>query len=312
MIDILKRIFIGVAVGMSIFFLKNQVFAAEIPGRYVGQEPFFLNAVQSDFNLNSNSSVPYSINFNASNIPTGSYLYNTYNGHGFSDSSFDNGIFLVFRIESILTNIQSNNTSSNSLDIPLYNFSVVLVSSGSWSTCFIDSNMAICPISADTGNFTALRIYQPNSNSLISSYSNAKLTFRINNYADVFILDNYSDEFYGIVNWLSRIYSNMNTSSNIGTAIQDQTDDILDSDEPASATYNNDYSTTDFDSAESSMDQHINVDVSNIIFDPTRWAFAFSYIWGLVTSFVQLNAKVFATITGFLTLSFVGLVIGRS
>lgn len=307
MIDILKRIFIGVVIGMSIFFLKSFVFAAEIPGRYVGQEQFFASPVSGSYAINSTSTVPYSYNFNASIIPNGTTIFESYRDGFNNDPLYDNGVFLIFRIETTLTNIQSNNTSSNELDIPLYNFSVVLVSNGLWSTCYISNNSAICPISANTGQFTQLRVYQTDSSSYISSFGNARLNIRINNYADIFVVDNDKSLLYGIVNWLNRIYQNMSS-----TAIQQQTQDILDSDASASATYNNDYSTTAYDSAEASMNQNLDQDVSGFNFNPLDWSRSFSFIWGTVTDLVQINSKVFLMITTFLTFSFVGLVIGRS
>lgn len=306
MIDILKRILVGIIVGMSIFFLKTQVFAAEIPGRYVGQEQFFATPPFGSYAINTNSSVPYSYNFNASIIPNGSTIFESYRDGFNNDPLYDNGVFLIFRIESTLTNIQSNNTSSNVLDIPLYNFSVVLVSNGLWSTCYISNNSAICPISANTGQFTQLRIYQTDSSSYISSFGNARLNFRINNYADIYVVDNDKSLLYGIVNWLNRIYQNMSS-----TAIEQQTDDILDSDSPASATYDNDYSTDDYDSAHNSVSSSMDVDVSSLTFDNLFWSGPFTYIWDLITSFVSFNSKIFAFFTSFLTLSFVGLVFNR-
>ena len=95
-------------------------------------------------------------------------------------------------------------------------------------------------------------------------------------------------------------------------AIQQQTEDIQNTDSPADHTYNNDYSTTDYDSAESNMNSHLDTDVSGLNFDPTSWTDTFSYIWDLVTDFLRISNKVFITITTFLTFSFVGLVIGRS
>lgn len=154
---------------------------------------------------------------------------------------------------------------------------------GAWSNCEWQNNYLVCPINPG------------------QKYN--RLAFWFESSSDVSL--HYRIAFAPTV----QLYNPYGVSS---SDIQNQTDAIQNSDAPSDATYNNDYSTQSYDQAESSVNSSMNVDVSNFIFNPSQWINAFNWIWQTLTSFVQINGKVFATITSFLTFSFVGLVIGRS
>lgn len=274
--DILKRIFIGVAIGMALFFLKSEVFALSWD---LSEEMSY------SFIFSSSPSITHTVQ------RADSYSYVSKN----FDTSFTNSNGYNFAVLPLTYNISYSNTGEiNDVGGNLHNvfFSgltafiprIVLVSNGSWSNCEIQNNLLICPILKDL-TYSSIRIYYNGSVYGLSSYT---FNFTLNN----------TISFYNILS--------------PSLAIEQQTDDILDSDADASTTYSNDYSTDDYDTAESNMNQNLDTDVSSFIFDPSQWVNAFNWIWQTLTSFVQLNGKVFATITSFLTFSFVGLVIGRS
>ena len=154
---------------------------------------------------------------------------------------------------------------------------------GAWSNCEWQNNYLVCPINPG------------------QKYNRMAFWFESNSSVDLY----YRIAFAPTV----QLYNLYGVSS---SDIQNQTDAIQNSDAPSDATYNNDYSTQSYDQAESSVNSSMNVDVSNFVFNPSQWINAFNWIWQTLTSFVQINGKVFATITSFLTFSFVGLVIGRS
>lgn len=276
MLDIIKRIFIGVCIGMCIFFLKTEVFALS----------WDLSEEKSTFFIFSSSP---SINHTVQRADSYSYVSKNF------DTSFTNSNGYNFAVIPLTYNISYSNTGQiNDVGGNLHNvfFSgltafiprIVLVSNGSWSNCEIQNNLLICPILKDL-TYSSIRIYYNGSVYGLSSYT---FNFTLNNTVS----------FYNILS--------------PALAIQQQTEDIQNTDSPADHTYNNDYSTTDYDTAESNMNSHLDTDVSGLNFDPTSWTDTFSYIWDLVTDFLRISNKVFITITTFLTFSFVGLVIGRS
>lgn len=154
---------------------------------------------------------------------------------------------------------------------------------GAWSNCEFQNNYLVCPINPGQ-KYNKLTFFYESSSTLRLRYRVALApTMQLYNPYGISLSD-----------------------------VQHQTDQIMNTDEQASATYNNDYSTQSYDQAESSVNSSMDVDVSNFVFNPSQWIHAFNWIWQTLTSFVQINGKVFATITSFLTFSFVGLVIGRS
>ena len=154
---------------------------------------------------------------------------------------------------------------------------------GAWSNCEFQNNYLVCPINPGQ-KYNKLTFFYESSSTL-------RLRYRV------------------ALAPTMQLYNPYGVSS---SDMQQQTDTIMNTDEQASSTYNNDYSTSSYDQAESSVNSSMDVDVSNFVFNPSQWIHAFNWIWQTLTSFVQINGKVFATITSFLTFSFVGLVIGRS
>lgn len=261
--DILKRIFIGVAIGMALFFLKTEVFALSWDLE-VKQQITIFNTTPVTCSWSTPTNAGQAVcrkDFTSS--------YTNSNGYNFMVIPFT----LAYSQWGLTPGEASNAYSS---------FRAVLRSNTTWSTCEIQNNFLVCPLIKGL-TYTGIQIY---TTSVVDSIL---YEVNFNNTADMY-----------------------NFPTNASSAIQQQTDDILDSDSPADATYNNDYSTTDYDTAESNMNQNLDTDVSSFIFNPAQWVNAFNWIWQTLTSFVQVNGKVFATITSFLTFSFVGLVIGRS
>lgn len=279
MIDILKRIFIGVVIGMSIFFLKTHVFALTYDME-IKDEFFIYNTSIKQNNLScttSNHLCNLSFSFDTSFTNTNGYHFAVFSPTGTIYSNFSE-----YSAEDGGGDPESWETSTH--DILSYIQRIVLISSnGAWSSCELQNNFVVCPIKKNL-TYTSLRFTFIGSTGI--------------NYVAYITLTN-TVQFYNSI---------LVTSS----TIEQQTDDILDSDSPASAEYNNDYSTTAYDSAEASMNQNLDQDVSGFNFNPLDWSRSFSFIWGTVTDLVQINSKVFLMITTFLTFSFVGLVIGRS
>lgn len=264
--DILKRIFIGVAIGMALFFLKTEVFALSWDLAPKGETFIFNNAKNVIINISSSVTGSYGQVVSRTNF----------------DNSFTNSAGYHFAIIPYTSYSNARNlTGTSPLIVGDPVFSIKLISNGEWSTCNYQTNYIVCPIKPNL-TYSAIQLYLKQLNYDVALYD---ITF--NN---------------------SALFMNSLSQSNI----ENQTQQILDSDSAASATYNNDYSTTSYDTAESNMNQNLDKDVSSFIFNPAQWINAFNWIWQTLTSFVQINAKVFATITSFLTLSFVGLVIGRS
>lgn len=270
MMDVLKRIFIGIIVGMSIFFLKTTVFALSLDDIFVESVSFaFSESTTRSFSLASSSDGQSSFDFTVSSdvtVSTSGYLVFPYT-------------FTLYNIEGQITSTQyQTHVNDFGLRARLFNHS------GDSPFCEFQNNFIVCPVS-DSGSYYDLRIYYSRFSDTGGGVN--KFSFTLSNVANLVITD-------------------------FGSAIDSQTEDLENMDEQASATYNNDYSTNSYDQAEQSMNQNLNVDVSSFTFNPLSWSRSFGWIWDTVDDFVNINAKVFLTITTFLTFSFVGLVIGRS
>lgn len=273
MIDILKRIAIGIIVGMSIFFLKTEVFALETSSVqvYTSNQSGILDIVDSSSNQ-SNPRVYQNLTFN--NNYTNSFGYD----------------YMQFNISATLFSTSNNTSSSyNTTGIPLIMGAYIV---GNDTTAYCESTFSSikCPIKKGS-TYSRITIYFSTVPKFSSGTSSAAVRYFIDQRVMVF-----SSE----------------VVQGFGDSTEQQTQDILDSDSPASATYDNDYSTDDYDTAESNMNQNLDQDVSSFTFNPLSWSHSFSFIWDTVTDLVQINSKVFLMITTFLTFSFVGLVIGRS
>lgn len=308
--DILKRIFIGVAIGMALFFLKSQVFAATGAGwgfdtnRFEGS----LAGAVGTTGVNPNGA-----QYDVSNISTSNEFvnYNIFNG---SNTSYGVAVSYPYRahISYTVTYYLCFSFNSNTISSVSYGGGTLADFTNSVSSHYVNSQYVDAALSNNVWGDGAF------VSGTCRAYSH---TFTFDDDLDFYYWSglrfNFSSStartFYIIgtnvkSNGIDPDFINF---SDVDTAIKDQTDTIMDTDEPASATYNNDYSTQSYDQAEQSISSTLNTDVSSLTWDPTTWVYAFSWIWSTLTSFVQINGKVFATITGFLTFSFVGLVLNR-
>lgn len=272
--DILKRIFIGVAIGMALFFLKTEVFALS----------WDLSEEKSSLFIFSSSP---SINYTVQRSDSYSFVSKSF------DTSFTNSNGYNFAVIPLTYNISYSNTGQiNDVGGNLHNvFSsglsafiprIVLVSNGSWSNCEIQNNLLICPLLKNL-TYSSIRIYYNGSVYGLSSYT---FNFTLNNTVS----------FYDLLS--------------PALAIQQQTEDIQNTDSPADNTYNNDYSTSSFDSSSASVNQHTNIDVSSLNLDSSNYSSSWSWLWTTLESFIA-NTKVFLAYIFMLTLGFIALVLGR-
>lgn len=318
--DILKRIFIGVAVGMALFFLKSQVFAATITptttqydARYALLNcnvsstncfPDGWGSWQGTVNMGTAILQPADVG-QFENVLTELSLKYSYS------SGFVAGNTYIFKVRVNITNSQP---VSNYIK----NWKLFGVRGGSTT-----SNLDYANISTST-----LQRIEPDSDNDKVFYIYISVTPAINvNHIWMYVGGRSAvlgSSYYDNGNVVVR-NSGVNYSEGTNSYIQQTTNavieltkqfilgnqEVLDVDEPASKDFPSDYDTTDYDNAEQSISNSLDVDVSGLTWDPTTWIYAFNWIWQTLTSFVQINAKVFATITGFLTFSFVGLVLNR-
>lgn len=269
--DILKRIFIGVAIGMALFFLKTEVFALTWDFTDVQEEVFVFNSAKTINKISNTGGQTNQIaqaDFDTNYTNTNDYNFAVFPYTGSIDLYYyyfpntDDTLYAQHSIQNWVNRV------------------VLISSSGSWSTCELQNNLIVCPIKADFV-YTGIRFYY-NTPPNINYFS---MTFTINNAMGLYNL----------------IYS---------SAIQQQTEDIQNTDAPADNTYNNDYSTSSFDSASSSVNQHTNTDVSSLTLDSSNYSSSWSWLWTTLESFIA-NTKVFLAYIFMLTLGFIALVLGR-
>lgn len=269
--DILKRIFIGVAIGMALFFLKTEVFALSWDFTDIQDEVFVFNAAKTISQIsNTGNQVNQTVQANFDTNYTNS------NGYNFA-------VFPYTGYVDIYYQYFPNTTDTLYAQHVFENFvnRVALISStGSWSTCELQNNLIVCPIKKDFV-YTGIRFYYNTPSGI--NYFSMKLT--INNAMGLY---NYT----------------------FSSAIQQQTDDIQNTDAPADNTYNNDYSTSSFDSSSASVNQHTNIDVSSLNLDSSNYSSSWSWLWTTLESFIA-NTKVFLAYIFMLTLGFIALVLGR-
>lgn len=87
-------------------------------------------------------------------------------------------------------------------------------------------------------------------------------------------------------------------------------DDTLNADADSSFTGNSD-KFDNFNETETGLKNSVDVDISSLVFDSHTYESSFGFVWDNVTNFINSNIKVFRMVIAVLTLSFVGLVIGR-
>ena len=313
MLNVLKRIFIGVTVGLLIFLIKDNVFAATVP---VSSQQFMYTRHTcligevgcTDFWTSGYSSAGTWLD--PPTQPSGVDLHRYYLVGVYVRT---NATLTTGNTYSFTFRTQFNPKTDNVLKhINALQYNVYVNVSNNWTDTQVASQ--VCSTRNVVTHDYAIETtctFTINSNAsgvlVRSIYSFTQTPEHIT--TSNFHIESAQNEI-GILTEINTTIKSI--TSQIITSIQASNTELLDADADATHTYNNDYSTSDYDQAESSMNQNLDVDVSDFTFDPTQWAHSFSYIWSLVTAFVTINNRVFATITGFLTLSFVGLVIGRS
>lgn len=306
--DILKRIFIGVAIGMSLFSLKSQVFAAQVPlsnnkFQYSRHLCGWGETSCTDYYISgySNFGTWLSIPGTGSGL-TRYYLVATYYT-GTATLQVGNTYTIIYRTQF---NPKSSNILNqiNSLQYNVYGYN------GSTYTDALISTQSCSTRNVVTHDYAVETtcVFQVNSNAsgfLIRSVYN--LT-EVQN-TSITMSNAQASSSQSEVGAINELTSSMKYFFQL---IMSQNNEIYGSPDDSATWFPNDnYDTTDYDNAESTLDSYLDTDVSSLTFDPTDWSHTFSYIWYLVTSFVQINAKVFATITAFLTFSFTALVLGR-
>ena len=132
--------------------------------------------------------------------------------------------------------------------------------------------------------YTYLQInYEEGSNALIQNQTNV-----IQNQTDKLI--NQFDDFMNI--------------------FQNSSDDTLNADADSSFGGNSD-KFDNYNQSESDLINSVDVDISDLGFSTESYIPSFNFVWDNLTEFISANNKVFNLVIGVLTLSFVGLVIGR-
>ena len=313
MLNVLKRIFIGVTVGLLIFLIKDNVFAATITlsnNKYMVSTHDCLIGEVGCTNYQTysyqNNGTWTNLGFYTIDTLHRVYLVGVY-AQSTTSSSLTSGNTYTYTFRTQLDPKENALKHVNALQYNVYglngsNWADTYIATQSCSTRnVVTHDYAIETTCTFTVNTTISAVL------VRSIYSTTLIPTRITcSNVQMQSAQNEIGILTEINTTIKSITAQIINSINISNA------ELLDADAVATHTYNNDYSTSDYDQAESSMNQNLDVDVSDFTFDPTQWAQSFSYIWSLVTAFFTINNRVFATITGFLTLSFVGLVIGRS
>lgn len=197
------RVAIGVSIGLILMFARSNAFALTIPqGEAEGNYCPFNNYVSGNFTIGSSAGIK-AITFD-----------NTYDVDELFpfDNSFDT-YYIVGTWTYSLRSLSSNATSGFNLDVDDFGFSVYLISTGQWSTCYADSSYFVCPVNRLTGSVTGLRIYYSGIGT--SSY-NVEFNYRFPTCFDVFRYGNIFD-------LLESINSKIGSSSSSNAAIEQNT-----------------------------------------------------------------------------------------
>lgn len=132
--------------------------------------------------------------------------------------------------------------------------------------------------------YTYLRVtYEEGSNALIQNQTN--------------VIHNQTDKLIGQFDDFINIFQN-------------SSDDTLNADADSSFSGNSD-KFDNYNQSESDLINSVEVDISDLGFTTESYIPSFNFVWDNLTNFINSNNKVFNLIIGVLTLSFVGLVIGR-
>lgn len=321
--DFIKRVAIGVAIGMSLFFLKTQVFATTGDGwgldlKYDGTlagrvgsngvNPSGATYVFTPPGSTSNYSEQY-INyqlFTGSSTVIGvgaNYAYKPF--YLYSVTYYLCGSYALNSYTEIFG---SGGTLSDFTSSVSSHYLFSSISGGGLSTnVFGDGAFA-----SSCRSFTHSFVFNDDSSSY--GWSGINMRFSNSNSRTTYILgvdivpQGLSTEFYSSTSFSTVLRSALNTV--VQQPIEDQTDEIMNTDAPADNTYNNDYSTSSFDTSSASVNQHTNTDVSSFNLDSSNYSSSWSWLWSTLESFIA-NIKVFTAYIFMLTLGFIALVLGR-
>lgn len=310
--DILKRVFIGVAIGMALFFIKTQVFAASVSissadFQYSTHlcdslehncDNFYVSGYSSNGTWKSLTSQPGS-------LPIQRYFYVNSYARAYASLNTSNVYTFTFRQQFDPKN-QAILQTVDAWRYDLYGYN----SNGLSDTYFSSQSCSTRNVPTHTYAVETTCTFTLNTS---VSYVLVRTAFLLTPTGSRFTISNA--QMQSSQNEIGAINENTATLKTqfqqLYSKILSQTEELLDADADASNVYNNDYSNPEWEDAEDNLDSYVDIDLSDLAFDPTQWINGFTYFWSLCTSFVQLNAKVFATITAFLTFSLVGLVLGR-
>lgn len=313
--DILKRIFIGVAVGMALFFLKSQVFAATITPTTTQ-----FDARYASYNCASLGVCSFS--------SWGSWQGTVNMGTAILQPDADwTGLTQLSLKYSYNSGFVAGNTYIFKVRVNISNSEPVSAYAQQWSLTGVRGGTSVSTLDyANISSSTLQRIeLDADNDKVFYLYISVTPAVNVNHiwmYVGGRIIGNVTQMENGNVVVRN---SGVNYSEGTNSYIQQTTNaviqltktiinnnkELIDLDADASKTFPSDYDTTDYVNAEQSISSVMDVDVSSLTWNPLTWINAFTWIWATLTSFVQINAKVFATITGFLTFSFVGLVLNR-
>lgn len=276
MIDILKRIFIGVAISMSIFFIKSHCFALTLDGTIVTETQVF------------NSNVIYSRTSSSSNNPDGIQKI-----FDFNYSNTANHDYIVFPAIGVLYNRNYYTGSDINNDITFSSFDIfnafvsikLIPTSGQWVSCEFQNNFIVCPMLPNT-TYKGLEFII--SNYPLPSSSELGFSLTLNKYAWIYDKDIVSKE---TLNETKKI-TDTNDQSGNGNSYDN-----------SGVTSNNNKEESLTDGADDLFD-NFDVDLSSN-------SNAFQFIFQLLTRFVQANAKIFGVILSILSFGFIKLVLGR-
>lgn len=323
--NILKRIFIGVSIAIIVWFLKSEVLAAEITpsstsfdARYTNYTAQYdpggngLPAIQR-FYTNWGSWVG-TTTMGTAILNPGGPLTDTLTQLSFKyqySSNFVAGNTYTF-------NIRINVSNSGFLQV-FKNYAILdSCRAGNSSSDLSSSNVQGCTLVSFT-------IDSDNDKVAYLTYSvvpsvNVKYIWCYFGY--YYTLPKYIYYYQGESPFNGNVVvrnSGVTYSEGLSSYIQQTTSAVLQlfnqnslliGDDPATWYPSNNYDVSSWESAESSIGSSMEVDVSGLSF--SGFATPFSWVWDQVNSIATRYTKIFTMITAFLTISFIGLVLGRS
>lgn len=274
MIDILKRIFIGVAIGMSIFFIKSYCFALSI--QFEPGDPVKIFNSSKHFQvapLGNEQTIAYSLD-----IP-------------YSNTDYD---FVMFQLSEIITDEYGfSNTSATTriYDVLRYNYYMwVFYSDNSATNCLYQDGVFLCPLSKNK-TMNKIQFRFPPFNSSVS------ITGTLDIYFTAYCTP--------LKNTFNSLASSSNETLNETKKITDETDRSGNGDSfDNSGISSNSSKEEDLTSDSEDLFDNFDVDLSGN-------SSSFQYIFSILTRFIQANAKIFGVVLSILSFGFIKLVLGR-